>query len=192
MSFTNPRAFLLILIALVTSLTTTYGQSLNPNWKTDVTKLMDQFVDCASGTTENQVCSSFVGESVAKVYKVNALYSDKAKRYLMFNEMLKQFSESSQWTVLGHAYDQKALVTAQERANANKAVVAVYTTDEGIKHVALILPGELQFSGTWGFEVPNSASFVLNDPSKSYVSKQLSYAFARNMIKDVTLYCKNY
>ncbi|MBT1703686.1 hypothetical protein [Chryseosolibacter indicus] len=184
-------------IALIFSLLSvpflnSYSQSINPKWETDLSQLMDKFLECANGSKENLGCSSYVGESLAKVYKINALYSDKAKRYLMLNEMASLFSESSQWKLLGHAYEQKTLTEAQELANAHKAVVAVYTTEEGIKHVAIIVPGELQFSGTWGFQVPNSVSFVLNEPSKSYVSKGLSYAFARNMMKDVTLYSKNY
>jgi hypothetical protein len=171
----------------------TYGQSLNTNWQKDLTTLMDQFMSCTSSSPDTYSCSALIAESVAKVYKLNgALYSEKSKRYLQLKEVSQQLAESSQWSVIGHAYDQKALTEAQELANAKKAVIAVYATPDGIAHLALILPGELQYSGTWGFQVPNSASFVLNDPSKSYVGKGLSYAFARNMIKDVTLYSKKY
>jgi hypothetical protein len=182
---------ILLLVTVSTTLTSS-AQSINPNWKNDVAKLMDQFLNCSGATSDNHKCSAFISESMAKVYKLNSLYSEKSKRYLLMSEMSGLFTQPAQWTALGHAYEQKALTEAQERANANKAVVAVYTTPEGIRHIALILPGELQFSGSWGFQVPNSASFVLNDPPKSYVGKGLSYAFARNMIKDVTLYAKNY
>lgn len=169
------------------------GQSINANWQKDLTALMDQFISCTSSSSDTYPCSAFITESVAKVYKLDgALYSDKSKRYLQLKEISQQLTEGGQWTVIGHAYDQKALNEAQSLANAKKAVIAVYHTPEGVGHVALILPGELQYSGTWGFQVPNSASFVLNEPSKSYVGKGLSYAFARNMIKDVTLYSKKY
>jgi hypothetical protein len=169
------------------------GQSLNANWQKDLTSLLDQFMNCTSSSSDTYPCSTFITESVAKVYKLDgALYSEKSKRYLQLKEVSHQLTESGQWSLIGHAYDQKALNEAQTLANAKKAVIAVYTTPEGVSHVAVILPGELQYSGTWGFQVPNSASFVLSDPSKSYVGKGLSYAFARNMIKDVSLYSKKY
>jgi len=171
----------------------THGQSLNANWQKDLTVLLDQFMSCTGSSSDTYSCSALITESVAKVYKLDgALYSEKSKRYLQLKEVSQQLTESGQWTVLGHAYEQKTLTEAQSLANARKAVIAVYATTDGVAHVAVIRPGELQYSGTWGFQVPNSASFVLNDPSKSYVGKGLSYAFARNMIKDVTLYAKKY
>jgi hypothetical protein len=169
-----------------------YSQSINSNWKQDMNALLEKYLSCASSSTDTYPCSSFITESINKVYKVNGLYSDKSKRYLQLKEVSKNFDDAGQWTLLGHAYDQKVLSESQTLANANKAVVAVYKTAEGASHVALILPGEEQFSGTWNFKVPNSASFVLNDPTKSYVGKGLSYAFSRTMIKDVVLYVKKY
>lgn len=168
------------------------AQSINSNWKQDMNSLLEKFMSCTASSTDTYSCSSFISESINKVYKVNGLYSDKSKRYLQLKEVAKNFEDASQWTLLGHAYDQKVLSDAQDLANANKAVVAAYKTADGVSHVALILPGEIQFSGTWNFKVPNSASFVLNDPSKSYVGKGLSYAFSRTMIKDVFLYVKKY
>jgi len=185
-------AALTVLASVVFSMSS-QGQSLNANWQKDLTALMDQFMSCTSSSSDTYTCSAFITESVAKVYKLDGtLYSDKSKRYLHLKEVSQQLTDGGQWSVIGHAYDQKVLNEAQSLANAKKAVIAVYNTPEGVGHVAVILPGELQYSGTWGFQVPNSASFVLNDPSKSYVSKGLSYAFARNMIKDVTLYSKKY
>jgi hypothetical protein len=187
------RLATLFVLAPVFFSLSTQGQSLNTNWEKDLTALMDQFMSCTSSSSDSYSCSALITESVAKVYKLNnALYSEKSKRYLHLKEVSQQLAESSQWTLLGHAYEQKALTEAQDLANAKKAVIAVYTTTEGVSHVAVILPGELQYSGTWGFQVPNSASFVLSEPSKSYVNKGLSYAFARNMIKDVKLYGKKY
>lgn len=177
---------------LLLSSSVLFGQSINTNWKKDLNVLLEEYLKCAGSSENNYGCSAFISESIAKVYKVNNVYVDKLKRYKLMNEMSEVIAEPAQWTLLGHAYDQKILDQAQTLANANKAVVAVYNTPEGVKHIALILPGDLQFSGTWGFKVPNSASFVLNDPTKSFVEKGLSYAFTRNMIKDVKLYSKNY
>jgi hypothetical protein len=181
-----------LLLAFLFIVSSTNAQSINSNWKQDMNSLLEKFMTCTASGSDNATCSAFISESINKVYKINGLYSDKSKRYLQLKEVSKNFDDASQWTQLGHAYDQKVLTDAQDLANAHKAVVAVYRTAEGVSHVALILPGEIQFSGTWNFKVPNSASFVLNDPSKSYVGKGLSYAFSRTMIKDVLLYVKKY
>lgn len=181
-----------LFLAFVLIVSSSTAQSINSNWKQDMNSLLEKFMACTGNGADTYGCSAFISESINKVYKVNGLYSDKSKRYLQLKEMAKNFDDASQWTQLGHAYDQKVLSDAQDLANANKAVVAAYRTADGVSHVALILPGEIQFSGTWNFKVPNSASFVLNDPSKSYVNKGLSYAFSRTMIKDVFLYVKKY
>lgn len=181
-----------VLVVAVCCTFSSYGQSLNENWEEDLANSMTQFMNCATTSSDKSQCSSFISESLAKVYKVNAFYSDKLKRHLHIYEISKSMIDGGQWTLLGHAYEQKALNEAQQNANANKAVIAVYTTASGGKHIALILPGKLDYSGSWGFNVPNSASFFFDDPSKSYVGKGLSYAFSKNMIKDVALYCRKY
>lgn len=192
----NPKAGVILktwlLILLLLPASTSFGQSINANWKKDMNALLDQYLKCAGTAENNYSCSAFISESIAKVYKVNNVYVDKLKRFKLMNEMSEVIAEPTQWTLLGYAYDQKILDQAQTLANASKAVVAVYHTAEGVKHIALILPGDLQFSGTWGFKVPNAASFMLNDPTKSFVEKSLSYAFSRSMIKDVKLYSKIY
>ena len=81
--------------------------------------------------------------------------------------------------------------TAQELANNKTAVVAVYMKSDQDGHVSIILPGQLNPSGSWGFSVPNSASFFVNDPNKSYIGKGLSYAFTKSMLKDVVLFARN-
>jgi hypothetical protein len=185
------KAFL-VLASVACSALSSYGQSLNENWEQDLANSMTEFMNCATASSEKSQCSSFISESITKVYKVNAFYSDKLKRHLQIYEISKSMIDGGQWTLLGHAYEQKALSEAQQSANAGKAVIAVYTTSTGGKHIALILPGKLDYSGSWGFNVPNSASFFFDDPAKSYVGKGLSYAFAKNMIKDVALYCRKY
>ena len=167
-----------------------YGQTLNNNWEQELAASLKQFMKCTnSGGT---ACNNYVGESLTKVYKVNDFYSSKLGRYMMVSEIEKYLAEEGKWTLLGHVYDQKTLTEAQQSANSKKAVVALYTNDEGIGHISLILPGELHTSGSWGLKVPNSASFFANQPENSYIGKGLSYAFGKNMIKDVVLYVRNY
>jgi hypothetical protein len=169
-----------------------FSQSLNENWKQDLAASLEEFLQCANTSGAKYQCSGYIGESIKKVYKTNAFFSDKLSRYLQINEISKSVVENGQWTPIGYAYDQKALDEAQQQANANKAVIAVYTTPSGIGHIALILPGKLQYSGSWGFNVPNAASFVFNEAEKSFIDKGLSYAFTKSMIKDVMLYSRKY
>ena len=140
----------LILLTL-NGLAATFGQTLNENWRRDLGVSLDKFRQCTAATSEKYQCSGFIGESIAQVYKTNVFYSEKQSRYLHINEISKSSVDSGPWTLLGHAYDQKALEEAQKQANANKAVIAVYVTESAIGHIALILPGKLQFSGSWGF-----------------------------------------
>lgn len=184
----NARLPVSITLAMLLFCGASSAQTINQNWKKDLEASLQQFINCTNSKGEKYQCSSFIGESIAKVYKTNAFFSEKLSRYLWINEIPKSFSENGQWKEIGRAYDQKALKQAQEQANAAKPVIAVYTTSSGIGHIAVILPGKLQYSGSWGFDVPNAASFLFNDSEKSFVDKGLSYAFTKNMIKDVILY----
>lgn len=171
-----------------------FGQSINANWEQELNKAIDAFKKCDQTMVNNvNPCSKYIGESVNTVYKVNDFYSEKLGRYLTGTEIIKYLESNDQWKVLGYAYDQKALNEANDYANANKAVVAVRFDDvEKIGGVAVILPGKMITSGYWGFDVPNSASFIINEPEKSYVNEGLSYAFRRTMIRTVVIYGKIY
>jgi len=164
------------------------GQSLNPNWNSDLKNSLQLFLSCQGGS---QACAKFIGESLNTVYKVNDFYSAKAGRYMLPGEIASFLKESKQWTLLGHSYDQKILVQAQDHANSKKAVVAVYMNESGIGHVVVITPGQLQRSGSWGLDVPNAASFFPTQPDKSFVDKGLSFAFGKTMLKDVLIYTRN-
>lgn len=184
--------FLLLLIISV-SYTTSFSQTLNSNWNQDLQGVLQQFVNCKNPDPNSfNPCNKFVGNALEQVYGINDFYSTKSGRYMMAHEISDFLKESGKWTFLGHAYEQKALTEAQNLANAKNAVVAVYVNADNMGHVALILPGELRASGSWGFNVPNSASFFLSEPENSYVSKGLSYAFGRDLIRYVLLYARNY
>lgn len=184
----------LFFICLITFLKTgSYAQSINKNWNQELLSSLQEFVNCEN-TNPNGInpCNQFVGSSLNIVYKINDFYSQKLGRYMLTHEISSFVKESGKWTLLGHGYEQKALTAAQGYANANKAVVAIYLNAENIGHVALILPGELRTSGSWGFHVPNSASFFTSDPQNSYVGKSLSYAFGRDLIRHVVIYGREY
>ncbi|MFO7256280.1 MAG: hypothetical protein DIU61_001215 [Bacteroidota bacterium] len=164
------------------------AQTLNNNWTSDLETDLREFTSC----DDDMDCSEFSGKALQTVYKLNDFYQPKEKRYMRVSEIIAFLQESTSWTKLGPAYQQSILNQAQEYANNKKAVIAVLPGANGVGHVALILPGELQASGSWGLSVPNSASFLTIDPAKSYVGKGLSYAFTKNHLKDVVIFARNY
>ena len=171
----------------------TLGQNINDNWKQNLTQSIDDFKKCDQNFVNGvNPRSKFIGEAVNNTYKVNDFYVKNLGRYMTGTEIITYLKQENQWKLVGHGYDQKALSEAQNYANENKAVVVAYLNDEQIGHVSLVLPGKLIKSGTWGYDVPNSASFFINDPQKSYLDKGLSYAFNRNMIRTLLIYVRLY
>ena len=179
-------------IAVLTSASASYGQSINAKWKQDLETTLEEFLKCKTTASDDNRCHQFIGESLNKVYKINDFYSQKSGKFMAVSEIAEFLKSNSKWELLGHSYDQKTLETAQEHANAKKAVVALYLTPEGTGHAVVITPGELKPSGSWGLLVPSAVSFFSTEPSKSFVDKGLSYAFAKNMLKDVQIYGRNY
>ena len=185
------KNYIILVFSLCYSLS--YGQSINSQWKQALNNELEQFKACENtAATGTNPCNKFVGSALSTVYNINDFYSKTLGRHMLIGEIADFLKDNNQWTLLGHAYEQEALNEAQNYANARKAAVAVFINEEGIGHVSLILPGELSPSGSWGFKVPNSASFFLSTPEKSYMDKGLSYAFERNLIKEVLLYGRNY
>ena len=168
------------------------GQSLNNNWKKELSSSLDEFLRCGDAKEPGAECIGFAAKSLNTVYRINDFYSQKSGRYMNTNEISAYLKDSDKWTSLGKPYDQKILETAQNHANAKKAVVAVYQNANGLGHVVIITPGDLQPSGSWGLKVPNAASFLSSEPQKSFIDKALSFAFAKNMMKDVTIYSRVY
>jgi len=170
-----------------------YAQNFNNDWKTKLSNALAEFQSCDDGTSTGvSPCNKFIGQSVKTVYNIDDFYSESLGRYMLVSEISDFVDKNDQWQVLGPAYDQEALKEAQERANSKQAVVAIYLNEDNIGHMSLILPGDLKPSGSWGFQVPNSASFFPTNPENSYIGKSLSYAFGRSHIKDVKLYVRNY
>lgn len=181
----------LFILLLISSFS--FAQNINNNWKKDLDNALLQINNCEN---TNQVgvnsCNEFMGGALNTVYKIDDFYSKKLERYLLTNEISYFLKNSAKWKLLGYGYEQQSLQEAQNAANENKAVVALYLNKEGIGHVSIILPGELKNSGTWGFHAPNSTSFFPANPAKSYVDKALSYSFEKSQLKDVFLYVRIY
>ena len=185
------KHFLTAVLSLFLSVS--YGQSINSRWQQGLTKELEQFKACDTTHLSGiNPCNMYVGQALKTVYQINDFYLKEQGRYMLISEMSEFLKDNKKWTLLGHGYEQKALTEAQDYANSNKAVVAIYLNNEGLGHLSIITPGELKTSGLWGFMVPNSASFFLSKPDLSYIDKGLSYAFSKNLIKGVLIYGRNY
>lgn len=168
-------------------------KSLNVNWKEDLSASIESFKECNQSLVDGvNPCAKYIGESVNTVYNVNEFYSEKLGRYLTVTEINDYLNSGMEWQSLGKGSDQNALTEAQNYSNDQNAVLAVYMTEDKTGHVSIILPGELTKSGSWGLEVPNSASFFMSKSQKSYLDKGLSYAFSKEMLDNVTIYVKIY
>jgi hypothetical protein len=180
-----------LVVVFVVAAIGAHGQTVNPNWRQELKTNLDKFLQCtASG--EKSSCTNYVGESLKVVYKVDDFYNKKAGRYMTASEIADYLKSSGSWSSIGQSYEQQALDRSAELANAHKAVVAVYNNAAGIGHIVLITPGEMTVSGSWGLKVPAAASFFTIEPAKSFTDKGLSFAFSKQMLKDVTIYARKY
>jgi hypothetical protein len=183
-------ALLLLTLAAWTTVPRVLAQGINDNWQDQLNSVLADFKGCQQSA--GQDCIQYTGQALQKVYRINDFYSREKGRYLTTAEITEFLANSKSWGLLGHSYEQKTLTDAQQRANGKHAVVAVYANEEGLGHVVLITPGKLQPSGSWGLSVPTAASFFATQPEKSFVDKGLSFAFGKNLMKDVLIYARNY
>lgn len=169
------------------------GQSINANWQQDLNLAMEELKKCENTNPSGvSSCNHYMGNALKQIYKIDDFYSARDERNMLAHEIAEFLKNSEKWTLLGYGFEQKALIEAQRLANDNKAVVAVYINEQGLGHVAYIVPGEMRLSGIWGIQVPNSASLLPSNPAKSYVSKSLSYSFEGTQVKRVLIYARNY
>ena len=163
----------------------------NNNENHDLNSLLNEFLSCGELTPANTPCNIFLAKALESVYNISDFKKD-GDSYFSANEISTAVQVNDKWTSLGKCSDQATLIEAQNYANLGKAVIAVYENNMGHGHVALVIPGELIASGTWGMACPNSASFFLNKANKSYVSKPLSFAFDNSIKADVIIYGRNF
>ena len=105
------------------------------------------------------------------------------------NGVANYIKKSSNWKLLGDASSQDILKQAQDAANNNKAVVALMASDNGADHIAVIAPGSLVNCGKVGLKCPNSISFFVNNPDKSFSGKPLAYSF--KTLDGIKIYARN-
>jgi hypothetical protein len=162
-------------------------------WEKEMNSLLYQYLSCKDPIDDISPCNLFLARSLKTVYGIADFDSPgKNPPCMTANQVATFVSQNPKiWTMLGIATNQETLNSAAGYSKRKKPVIAVL---EGHPHghVALILPGELVKSESWGLYVPNSASFFLNNPKKSYVGEPLSKAFTLKDAADVRIYGRNY
>ncbi len=125
---------------------------------------------------DRSACNWFLTRSLEKIYGYNE-FTPERSGWKTANQIATIVENSSDWTAIGPASDQAALISAAKYAKENYAVIA---TSRGSVHghVALVLPGPLKYSGSWKLKVPNSASQRLDHVNKSYAGCKLSWAWS--------------
>ena len=151
--------------------------------KTYLDGAVQEFIACQAKGGGYGTCRDFTAKALEHVYGVKD-FSNGGK-YSDPNAIAKAVSISCEH--LGSVSDLAALKKAQEQANCGHAVVAVMSAADG-GHVAIILPGPLSHSAGWKLDTPNSASFFMHKPDKSFAGKPLAYSFGSP--QGVELYLK--
>lgn len=132
---------------------------------------------------DHVACNWFVAKALDTLYGVKDFGPSVNGRWLNANEIVAWVtSHPKLWTRLGNAADQATLDEAAAGAGNGQPVIATMV-DDPHGHVAIILPGAVQNSTTWGMMVPNSAGFSLDHVGNAYVYCRLSATFSdRNQV----------
>ena len=160
-------------------------------WRGDVETKLWQFLR-SHGLGANSPCNVFLANALKLLFGIADFETPALPGTILPANDIARYvaTHPEQWTLLGPASNQVALERAQAYANLNTPVIAVYaSTPHG--HVAVILPGNLQYSLQWNLQAPNSASVFLNRPYKSYVGLMLSNAFQASHLPSVMIYTRN-
>ncbi|OSI74429.1 hypothetical protein BSZ21_05840 [Bradyrhizobium canariense] len=136
-------------------------------------------------------CNWFVGKSLETVWNFSDFKNGGG--YFTANELADRLSQGvfSHWKAIGSGDQQEANDTAAMRAADGNPVVAAWQSNGPTGHVALIIPGGLAFSSSWGVNVPRSASISLNDIDAAYIGCRLSNAFGANKKSEVQYYYRD-
>lgn len=177
----------LIFLLLILS-TSVFSQ--NQSWKNSLNKTLSEFKSCMS--TESKLkCDGYTSLAIRQVYNIKE-FKNKADQSDMSPYEIQQYvSKSSEWVKLGPAYNSETLIKAQQLSNEGKPVIVVLEDEsQADVHVSVVLPGELQSSGSWGMKVPSVSAFFTHNPGNSFVDKSISYAYTKSMMLRLQVYTK--
>lgn len=149
-----------------------------------LSEIQNDYDVCKATESSENECNQFTAEALCRFYEIEDF--KKNGDYVTYREIKDVVTlNGGIWQPIGYATNQADLERAQNFANDTKATIAFDPNKSN--HVAIILPGKMKKSGSWGMEVPNSASFFVHK-AESYINKGLSYSFSSP--KGIILYAK--
>ena len=159
-------------------------------WKNSLNQTLSEFKSCMASEGKLQ-CDGYTSKAIREVYNIKE-FKNKADQSDMSPYEIQQYaSKSTEWVKLGPAYNSETLRKAQQLSNEGKAVIVVLEDElPSNVHVSVILPGELQSSGSWGMRVPSVSAFFTHNPGNSFVDKSISYAYTKSMMLKLQVYAK--
>lgn len=161
----------------------------------DILKVLDKVKNACEIASAQENCNVFVARVVKEMYGINDFENPgSGTGYYSANQIADRlFIElRDKWDNLGSCDQQQVLERAQNTANSNRCVVAVWRNpdNEGHGHVSIILPGQLKKSSSWNLMVPNAANFALGTDANNFVCDRLSGAFGSGKIKQVYIFAQ--
>jgi hypothetical protein len=170
-----------------------------PGWDAALIKLLTEQDQVCQQSVVN--CNIFVGRALRLVWGVKDFERPSPSEFLTANAIADALPTSTHWRRLGVASNQSTARSAQDHANSNGAVLAIWKNPKkaaddpkrhGHGHVALIVPSDSLFpSPKWGICVPSAASFVMNDLQSSFIGGPLSKAFGADIKDEVELWVRD-
>jgi hypothetical protein len=159
-----------------------------------VLKLLDKVKNACEAYPPSDYCNIFVGEAVQEIYGIDDFAdAGSATGYRSANAIADLLLTNNKWTLIGTCKKQDILDAAQNDANSNRCVIAVWKNGSGNSahgHISIILPGALK-TGWNGMMVPNAANFSLGTDQHNFVCDRLSGAFSYDKRNSVFLYVHN-
>lgn len=145
-----------------------------------------EFKACKQQGAETTRCKEYVGRAVCGFYEINDFVNPELSGgYIPYDQLIDFVKTSDKWEKIGRASKQSVLDEAQKRSNSMQATIAINDNDGG-RNVAILVPGELKKSNSWGLNCPSVAMLFPNKPEESFVGKTLNYAWSRP--DDIVIY----
>lgn len=136
-------------------------------------------------------CKNFVADSIQREWTLDHFWLEDKSRFMTVREMKSWLSIEGTlngWEFLGTANEASVHAGAAERAGAGQPVVAVYHSGSTRGQVALVLPGDLQNSGTYGIPVARIAQTGLNNSTNSFLGCAFSYGLGNTKASEALIY----
>ena len=185
----NELLFVFGFLAITSCGGNTASVSLEKHPKLNLEKVLQEFIECKSASTEKHTCKEFIAKAINGNFELSDFnHPDSVGKYVDYDEIAAIVEASSSWKKIGYAIDQEAMDYVQKYANEGKPALAI-STKSGIGNVAIIVEGKLVKSASWDLNCPTVAIFFPNRPEKSFIGKTLNFAWVKP--DDILLYIRD-